>query len=146
VVAGLIVDPDEWNAYGGLFAVFPTSEVVERLIHDIESHSEDEVIRILHYCDSAPLNDDIDRLLRACMNRGIDNIRRNERAQSAIHAVIINSTGVQVGPTTEESYSRQFELVRGWKDDESLSPGVRRFARNLEDHLYEMVEEDVDLF
>ncbi|RLM49419.1 hypothetical protein DVK06_15215 [Halorubrum sp. Atlit-28R] len=78
------------------------------------------------------------------MDRGIDNIRRNDRAQSAIHAVIINSTGVQVGPTTEESYSRQFELVRRWKDDESLSPRVRRFARNLEDDLYDMVEADTD--
>ncbi|MDL0138374.1 hypothetical protein PNP85_02470, partial [Halobacterium salinarum] len=98
----------------------------------------------LHYCDSAPLNDDIDRLLRACMDRGIDNIRRNDRAQSAMHAVIINSTGVQVGPTTEESYSRQFELVRGWKNDENLSPGVRRFARNLEGDLYDTVDEDID--
>uniref|UniRef100_A0A7D5HB86 Uncharacterized protein n=2 Tax=Natrinema halophilum TaxID=1699371 RepID=A0A7D5HB86_9EURY len=78
------------------------------------------------------------------MDRGIDNIRRNDRAQSAIHAVIINSTGVQVGTTTEESYSRQFELVRGWKNDENLSPGVRRFARNLEADLYDMVEEDID--
>jgi pantothenate kinase type III len=80
------------------------------------------------------------------MDRGIDNIRRSDRARSAIHAVIINSTSVQVGQTTEESYSRQFELVRGWKDDESLNPGVRRFARNLEDDLYNMVEEDIDPF
>jgi len=143
-VVELIVDPDEWSAYGGLFAVFPTTEVVERIIEDMEDFSEEEVIRVLHYCDSAPLNDDIDRLLRACMDRGIDNIRRNDRAQSAIHAVIINSTGVQVGTTTEESYSRQFELVRGWKNDENLSPGVRRFARNLEADLYDMVEEDID--
>lgn len=142
-VTGLVVDPDEWSVYGGLFAVFPTAEIVERFIDNIESYSEDEVIRILHYCDSAPLNDDIDRLLRTCMERGIDNIRRNDRAKSVIHAVIINSTGVQVGPTTEESYSHQFELVRGWKEDESLSPGVRRFARNLEDYLYDMVEEDI---
>lgn len=61
-----------------------------------------------------------------------------------MHAVIINSTGVQVGPTTEESYSRQFELVRGWKNDENLSPGVRRFARNLEGDLYDTVDEDID--
>jgi hypothetical protein len=143
-VVELIVDPDEWSAYGGLFTVFPTTEVVQRIIEDMEDFSEEEVIRVLHYCDSAPLNDDIDRLLRACMDRGIDNIRRNDRAQSAIHAVIINSTGVQVGTTTEESYSRQFELVRGWKNDENLSPGVRRFARNLEADLHDMVEEDID--
>ena len=139
-IVGLIVDPDEWSAYRGLFAVFPTAEVVGQLIGNIESYSEDEVIQILHDCDSAPLNDDIDRLLRVCMDRGIDNIRRNDRARSAVHAVVINSTGVQVGQTTEKSYSRQFELVRDWKDDESLSPGVRRFARNLEDDLYDMVE------
>ncbi|WP_245998454.1 RNA helicase domain-containing protein [Halalkalicoccus subterraneus] len=142
-VVRLIVDPDEWSIYGGLFAVFPTAEIVKRFIDNIENYSEDEIIRILHYCDSAPLNEDIDRLLRACMDRGIDNIRRNDRAQSAVYDVIINSTGGRIVPATEEPYSRQFELIQGWKDDESLSPAVRQFARNLEDYLYDMVEEDI---
>lgn len=136
-ISNLVVDTDEYTpqAYSRLFHTVPIEDVAPLLADRVSTCSEDQLLRIIWYCQLFELTDPVETLLLTVMSDGVDNLREAEAIRRNILCAISSSSMGTAAVMTDDQYQRELAVVRNWQDDRDLPIEIRNFAREAEQHL-----------
>lgn len=136
-VGNIVVDTDEYvpQAYSDLFLTMPVDDVASLLADRVSDCSEDQLLRIIWYCQLFTLTDAIENLLLAVMRDGVDNLREAESIQRNILAALSTSPLDSPAAIGGDEHERELATVRSWQEDGELPVDIRNFARQAEQHL-----------
>jgi hypothetical protein len=141
-LCSIVLDTEEYApiTYSELLQTVPLADVAELLIRRIPNCSEDQLLRVIWYCQIFALSDSIEDLFIALMTEGVTNLREEEAIQRNIISALVSSPMGGFGAVTADRYRRELETVRNWQDDSELPPAVRNFARRAE----QAILDDID--
>lgn len=138
-VRDLVVDTDEYSpqVYARLFHIVPLADVAPLLIDEVSNCSENQLLRIIWYCELFALSDTVQDVLMAVMTDGVDSLRDADAIQRNIISAIASSPRGQVGGMTSNMHQEEIAVLQTWQNDRSLPTQVRNFARKAEQYLIE---------
>lgn len=139
-VGNLVLETDEYapQTYARLFHLVPLADVVPMLAGQVANCSEDQLLRIIWYCQLFELTDPVEALLMTVMTDGVDNLREADAIQRNILCAISSSPMGIVGAAgvmNDNQHQRELSTVRDWQDDSDLPIEIRNFAREAEQYL-----------
>jgi hypothetical protein len=135
----LVVDTDEYSpqVYARLFHIVPLADVAPLLIEEVSNCSEDQLLRIIWYCELFALSDTVQDVLIAVMTDGVDSLRDADAIQRNIISAIASSPRDQVGGMTSNMHQEEIAVLQTWQNDLSIPTQVRNFAQKAEQYLIE---------
>jgi hypothetical protein len=142
-VSNLVLDTDEYapQAYSRLFHTVPVEDVAPLLADRVSTCSEDQLLRIIWYCQLFELTDPVETLLLTVMADGVDNLREAEAIQRNILCAISSSPMGTAEVMNDNQYQRELATVRDWQNDSDLPIEIRNFAREAEQHLLDDLDQ-----
>lgn len=145
-VGNLVLDTDEYapQVYARLFHTVPATDVAPVLAGRVADCSEDQLLRIIWYCQLFELTDPVEALLLTVMGGGVDDLRQADAIQQNILCAISSSPMGTAGATrmmNDNQHQRELSTVRDWQDDSELPIEIRNFAREAEQHLLDDLDE-----
>lgn len=145
-IGNLVLDTDEYapQAYARLFHTIPVADVAPVLAGRVADCSEDQLLRIIWYCQLFELTDPVEALLLTVMGDGVDNLREADAVQRNILCAISSSPMGTAGGArvmNDNQHQRELSTVRDWQDDSELSIEIRNFAREAEQHLLDDLDQ-----
>jgi len=141
-VRDLVVDTDEYSpqVYVRLFHMIPLADVAPLLIDEVSDCSEDQLLRVIWYCELFALSDPVQDVLIAVMTDGLDSLRDADAIQRNIISAIASSPRGRVGGMTSNMHQEEIAILQTWQNDRNLPTQVRNFARKAERHLMDDVD------
>jgi len=142
-VGNLVLDTDEYapQAYSRLFHTVPVEDVAPLLADRVSTCSEDQLLRIIWYCQLFELTDPVETLLLTVMSDGVDNLRDAEAIQRNILCAISSSSMGTAAVMNSDQHQRELAVVRNWQDNSDLPVEIRNFAREAEQHLLDDLDQ-----
>lgn len=142
-VANTVIDTDEYApiVYSGLFFTVPVDDVAPLLANRVSDCSEDQLLRIVWYCELFTLPDTVENLLLTVMNHGVDDLREAESIQRNILSGLSTSSFEHGARSGGVGHGQELATVRGWKNDEDLPVDIRSFARKAEQYLLDDIDQ-----
>jgi len=136
------VDTDEYSpqVYVRLFHMIPLADVAPLLIDEVSDCSEDQLLRVIWYCELFALSDPVQDVLIAVMTDGLDSLRDADAIQRNIISAIASSPRGRVGGMTSNMHQEEIAILQTWQNDRNLPTQVRNFARKAERHLMDDVD------
>lgn len=141
-VRDLVVDADEYSpqVYARLFHIVPLADVAPLLIDEVSDCSEDQLLRVIWYCEVFDLSDPVQNVLITVMTDGVDSLRDADAIQRNIISAIVSSPRGRVGGMTSDMHQEEIAVLQTWQNDQSLPTQVRNFARKAERHLVDDID------
>jgi hypothetical protein len=144
--SNLVLDTDEYapQAYARLFHTVPVADVAPVLAGRVADCSEDQLLRIIWYCQLFELTDPVEALLLTVVGDGVDNLREADAVQRNILCAISSSPMGTAGAArvmNDNQHQRELSTVRDWQDDSELPIEIRNFAREAEQHLLDDLDQ-----
>ncbi len=143
MISSLVLNTDEYtpSVYARLFHTVPVGDVAPLLADQISDCSEDQLLRIIWYCQLFELTDPIENLLLTVMEDGIDNLRQAEAIQRNVLCAISSSPMGTARVMSNNLHRRELATVRDWQDNNDLPIAIRNFARKAEQHLLDDLDQ-----
>lgn len=138
----IVLDSDEYSpqVYARLFHIIPLDDVAPLLIDEISDCSEDQLLRVIWYCELFALSDLVQDALIAVMTDGLDSLRDADAIERNIISAIASSPRGRVGGMTSNMHQEEIAILQTWQDDRNLPTQIRNFARKAERHLVDDVD------
>ena len=136
-VRDIVLDTDEYlpQIYARLFQIIPLADVEPLLIDEIDDCSEDQLLRVIWYCELFAFTDPVQNILIAVLTDGIDSLRDADAIQRSIISAIASSPQARVSGATSNLHQEEIATLQAWKDNKDLPTQVRNFARKAQQHL-----------
>lgn len=142
-VGNLIVNTDKYppQAYARLFHTVPVDDVAPLLADRIADCSEDQLFRIIWYCQLFELTGSVEQLLLTVMENGVNNLRDAKAIRRNILCAISSNPMGTARVMNDNQNQRELSIVRDWQDDGNLPIEIRNFAREAEQHLLDDLDQ-----
>lgn len=141
-IRDIVMDTDEYSpqVYARLFHIIPLTDVAPLLIDEVSDCSEDQLLRVIWYCEVFALSDPVQDILIAVMTDGLDSFRDANAIQRNIISAIASSPRGRVGGMTSNMHQEEIATLQAWQNDQNLPTQVRNFTRKAERHLVDDVD------
>lgn len=143
----LVIDMDKNvpQVYSRLFHTVPVNDVAPLLSDRVSTCSEDQLLRVIWYCQLFELTDPVENLLLTVMSDSVENLREAETIRRNILCAISSSSMGTPAVRNDNQYRRELAAVRDWQDDDDLPVEIRNFAREVEQHLLDDLDQKTRL-